>query len=210
MPRQIRLNAFDMNCVGHQSPGLWTHPRTAPAFTTRSTTGLSWHSSSSAANSTHSSWPMCSASTTSTAGSPDAAIAQAVQMPVNDPLLLIPAMAYVTRNLGFGVTCAVSYEHPCTLGARRRLGVESRSRRLFRSRGIKQRRHEPTRTFDGDHAVPMVRILFPPAGSLQTLGPSPLFCPGRIHEEPNLSVPPAGDRSPRGIKGAGCRLDVSE
>ncbi len=25
--REIRLNAFDMNCVGHQSPGLWTHPR---------------------------------------------------------------------------------------------------------------------------------------------------------------------------------------
>src|SRR5437762_13696479 len=27
MPKQIRLNAFDMNCVGHQSPGLWTQPR---------------------------------------------------------------------------------------------------------------------------------------------------------------------------------------
>jgi alkanesulfonate monooxygenase SsuD/methylene tetrahydromethanopterin reductase-like flavin-dependent oxidoreductase (luciferase family) len=27
MPRQIRFNAFDMNCVGHQSPGLWAHPR---------------------------------------------------------------------------------------------------------------------------------------------------------------------------------------
>ena len=27
MARQIRLNAFDMNCVGHQSPGLWAHPR---------------------------------------------------------------------------------------------------------------------------------------------------------------------------------------
>jgi hypothetical protein len=26
MPKQIRLNAFAMNCVGHQSPGLWTHP----------------------------------------------------------------------------------------------------------------------------------------------------------------------------------------
>ena len=26
MPKQIRLNAFDMNCVGHQSPGLWTYP----------------------------------------------------------------------------------------------------------------------------------------------------------------------------------------
>jgi hypothetical protein len=21
------MNAFDMNCVAHQSPGLWTHPR---------------------------------------------------------------------------------------------------------------------------------------------------------------------------------------
>jgi hypothetical protein len=37
-------------------------------------------------------------------GSPDAAIANAVQVPVN-ALLLIPAMAYVTSNLGFGVTC---------------------------------------------------------------------------------------------------------
>ena len=27
MAREIRLNAFDMNCVGHQSPGLWRHPR---------------------------------------------------------------------------------------------------------------------------------------------------------------------------------------
>ena len=27
MPKQIRLNAFDMNCVAHQSPGLWAHPR---------------------------------------------------------------------------------------------------------------------------------------------------------------------------------------
>jgi alkanesulfonate monooxygenase SsuD/methylene tetrahydromethanopterin reductase-like flavin-dependent oxidoreductase (luciferase family) len=39
-------------------------------------------------------------------------------VPVNDPLLLIPAMAYVTRNLGFGVTCAVSYEHPYILARR--------------------------------------------------------------------------------------------
>ena len=27
MTRPIRLNAFDMTCVGHQSPGLWAHPR---------------------------------------------------------------------------------------------------------------------------------------------------------------------------------------
>jgi hypothetical protein len=27
MTRQIRFNAFDMNSVGHQSLGLWAHPR---------------------------------------------------------------------------------------------------------------------------------------------------------------------------------------
>ena len=27
MTKQIRLNAFDMNCAGHLSAGLWTHPR---------------------------------------------------------------------------------------------------------------------------------------------------------------------------------------
>ena len=26
MTRRIRLNAFAMNTVGHQSPGLWRHP----------------------------------------------------------------------------------------------------------------------------------------------------------------------------------------
>lgn len=27
MSREIRINAFDMNCVGHIQQGLWTHPR---------------------------------------------------------------------------------------------------------------------------------------------------------------------------------------
>ena len=27
MNKPIRFNAFTMNTVGHQSPGLWTHPR---------------------------------------------------------------------------------------------------------------------------------------------------------------------------------------
>ena len=27
MRKNIRFNAFEMNCVGHQSPGLWSHPR---------------------------------------------------------------------------------------------------------------------------------------------------------------------------------------
>jgi FMN-dependent oxidoreductase (nitrilotriacetate monooxygenase family) len=112
MPKQIRLNAFDMNCIGHQSPGLWTHPRDqADRYNTLDYwVGLArvlergkfdalfladvlgiydvYH------------------------GSARTALEHAVQVPVNDPLMVIPAMAYVTQHLGFGVTCALSYEHP--------------------------------------------------------------------------------------------------
>jgi mannose-6-phosphate isomerase-like protein (cupin superfamily) len=45
-------------------------------------------------------------------GRADAAIRQGIQTPVNDPLLLVSAMAHVTEHLGFGVTCALTYEHP--------------------------------------------------------------------------------------------------
>lgn len=40
----------------------------------------------------------------------DAALRQCAQVPVNDPVLAIPTMAYETENLGFGVTCTLSFE----------------------------------------------------------------------------------------------------
>src|SRR5215472_11425949 len=118
MPREIRLNAFDMNCVGHIQHGMWAHPRDKSM---RYTELDHW----------------VSLAQTLECGlfdglfladilgvydvfhtSPDASIRHAVQIPVNDPLLLVPAMAYATQHLGFGVTCAVSYEHPYTLARR--------------------------------------------------------------------------------------------
>jgi len=118
MPKQIRLNAFDMNCVGHQSPGLWTHPRDR---SDRYNTLDYWIELAKLLERGKFD-ALFLADVLGVydvyRGSPDAAIANAVQVPVNDPLLLIPAMAYVTRNLGFGVTCAVSYEHPYTLARR--------------------------------------------------------------------------------------------
>jgi FMN-dependent oxidoreductase (nitrilotriacetate monooxygenase family) len=50
--------------------------------------------------------------------SPDGAIRHGVQVPVNDPLLLVPAMAHATQHLGFGVTANLSYE-PAYMFARR-------------------------------------------------------------------------------------------
>ena len=45
-------------------------------------------------------------------GNADAALRSAVQVTVNDPTLVIPAMAAVTRHLGFGVTANLTYEQP--------------------------------------------------------------------------------------------------
>ncbi|MDB0154156.1 5,10-methylene tetrahydromethanopterin reductase, partial [Acinetobacter baumannii] len=27
MTKRISFNAFEMNCIAHQSPGLWRHPQ---------------------------------------------------------------------------------------------------------------------------------------------------------------------------------------
>ncbi|VDR24864.1 Nitrilotriacetate monooxygenase component A [Raoultella terrigena] len=48
-------------------------------------------------------------------GKPDAALRTAAQSPVNDPLLLVSAMAAATRQLGFGITVSTTYEHPYLL-----------------------------------------------------------------------------------------------
>lgn len=44
--------------------------------------------------------------------SPDPSLRGAVQIPLLDPMLLIPAMAAATTHLGFGVTCNLAYEPP--------------------------------------------------------------------------------------------------
>jgi long-chain alkane monooxygenase len=51
-------------------------------------------------------------------GKADAALADGAQLPANDPLLVVSAMASVTENLGFGLTGSTSYEHPYALARR--------------------------------------------------------------------------------------------
>jgi len=43
---------------------------------------------------------------------PETAIRSAIQIPILDPLLLVPAMAAATKHLGFGVTANLSHEQP--------------------------------------------------------------------------------------------------
>ncbi len=112
MSKVIRLNAFDMSCVAHLSPGLWTHPRD------RSVDYKSLHYWVDLAK-TLERGKFDGLFIADVLGvydvfgnNHDAALRQCAQVPVNDPVLAIPTMAYATEHLGFGVTCTLSFEPP--------------------------------------------------------------------------------------------------
>ncbi|SFI75905.1 LLM class flavin-dependent oxidoreductase [Methylobacterium brachiatum] len=116
--KQIRLNAFNMNCVGHINHGLWTHPRdrSSDYNTLRYWTdqakllerGLFDGLFIADISGVYDIY----------GGGIDVTAREAVQLPVNDPSLLVPAMAAVTEHLGFGVTVNVHTEAPYTFARR--------------------------------------------------------------------------------------------
>ncbi|WP_082487267.1 LLM class flavin-dependent oxidoreductase [Leifsonia sp. Root112D2] len=112
MSRQIRFNAFDMNCVAHQSSGMWRHPddRSATYKDLEYWTELAKLLERGKFDG------IFIADVLGTydvyGGTNEGAIKHGAQVPVNDPMMLISAMAYVTENLGFGVTAGTAYEHP--------------------------------------------------------------------------------------------------
>jgi FMN-dependent oxidoreductase (nitrilotriacetate monooxygenase family) len=116
--KQIRLNAFDMNCPGHIQQGMWRHPRD------RSAEYLSLDHWAGLARTLERGLfdGLFLADVLGVydvyQGSPDTAIRGGVQVPVNDPMLLIPAMARVTHHLGFGVTANLSVEPPIAFARR--------------------------------------------------------------------------------------------
>ncbi|WP_062228913.1 LLM class flavin-dependent oxidoreductase [Aureimonas frigidaquae] len=116
--KEILLNAFAMNCVGHINHGLWTHPRDR---------SVDYHSLQH--------WTQLAQTLERGlfdglfladivgaydvyGGNVDLTLRESIQLPVNDPLLLVPAMAAVTRHLGFGVTVNINVEHPYTFARR--------------------------------------------------------------------------------------------
>lgn len=118
MSKRIRFNAFQMNTVGHQSPGLWTHPRdTSHRYTEpEHWTELARLLEAGRFDAVFLADVLGVYDVYQ--GSVDAALKHAVQVPLNDPLALVPLMAQATEHLGFGVTCALTYEHPYTFARR--------------------------------------------------------------------------------------------
>src|SRR6266568_2901535 len=112
MKKQIRLNAFAMNCVAHQSPGLWTHPRDRTAEYNRLPYWIDLARTLERGRFDGLFLADVLGVYDVFGDSPDAALRNAAQTPANEPLMLIPAMAAVTQNLGFGVTSNLSFEPP--------------------------------------------------------------------------------------------------
>ncbi len=112
MARHILLNAFDMNCVGHQSSGLWRHPRDRAS--TYNTLGYWTDLARTLERGLFDGLFLADVLGVYDVfgGNPDAALRNSSQVPVNDPAMLISAMAAVTEHLGFGLTCTLSYEPP--------------------------------------------------------------------------------------------------
>ncbi|MEZ0164967.1 LLM class flavin-dependent oxidoreductase [Kineococcus sp. LSe6-4] len=116
--KPLRLNAFAMACVGHQAAGLWTRAedRSADYRTLRHWTDLARLLERGGFDA------LFLADVLGTydvhGGSRDAAVRAAAQVPVNDPLGAVSAMAAVTENLGFGLTVTTTYEQPYSLARR--------------------------------------------------------------------------------------------
>ena len=112
MTREIRLNAFDMNCVGHQSPGLWRHP--SDRSWDYKTIGYWTHLAKVLERGLFDGIFLADVLGVYDVfgGNHDAALRNSTQLPVNDPMMLVSAIAAVTENLGIGVTAATAFEHP--------------------------------------------------------------------------------------------------
>lgn len=118
MPKPVILNAFVMATPSHLSPGLWRHP---DDISTRYTDLAFWTDLAQLLERGRFSAMFLADSYgiyDVYGGTAAPAFRHGLHTPILDPLLLVPAMAAVTRTLCFGVTCSTSYEHPFALARR--------------------------------------------------------------------------------------------
>lgn len=110
--KKILLNAFNMNCIGHINHGFWTHPRdTSTQYKT-----LEYWTNLAQLLERGLFDGLFIADIVGVYDvyqkSINVPLKESIQLPVNDPVLLVSAMAAVTKNLGFGLTANLTYEAP--------------------------------------------------------------------------------------------------
>ena len=118
MVKEIRLNAFHMNAPSHSWAGLWAHPNDVSM---RHDTPEYWaHLARTAERGLLDAVFLADVIGVYDVygASHDTAIRTGAQAPTLDPFPVVPLMAAVTENLGFGVTATLSYERPYLLARR--------------------------------------------------------------------------------------------
>ena len=116
--KQLLVNLFEMNCVSHIIHGQWV----LPDNNRHRFNELSYWTELAQLLEHGTFDGVFLADVIGTydgfRNSPDAALREAVQIPSNDPLLVITAMATVAKNLGFGATFSTTYEPPFAFARR--------------------------------------------------------------------------------------------
>lgn len=118
MARELLLNAFAMNCVGHQSQGLWRHPRDKSAEYKHADHWVELARLLERGKFDGLFLADVVGVYDVYGGSPETALREGVQVPTNDPLLVIPPMAQATEHLSFAVTVNLSHEAPLPFARR--------------------------------------------------------------------------------------------
>jgi long-chain alkane monooxygenase len=115
---RLRFNAFTMNCVSHIHHGQWIRPDTRQLEYNRLDAWVELAKLLERGKFDAVFLADVVGTYDSYGGSRDVAVEEGLQIPVNDPSLLIPAMAYATENLGFAFTASVLQDHPFNFARR--------------------------------------------------------------------------------------------
>ncbi len=111
-PKRLILNLFEMNCVSHITHGLWRLPdNNRERFN-----DIEYWTELARLLEDGGFDAVFLADVVGTydvfRGSAETAVRQGLQIPNNDPAVVVPAMAAVTKHLGFGITFSTTYEPP--------------------------------------------------------------------------------------------------
>ncbi|WP_108610481.1 LLM class flavin-dependent oxidoreductase [Aminobacter sp. MSH1] len=153
MKRMI-MNALRMACINHQAVGLWRYPGNH-GFEYKDLDYWTQTARDLEAACFDALFLADTLGLYDSYGSTSLGLRHAIHTPQSDPLMMISAMAAVTKHLGFAVTVTTSYEHPYLLArklttldhlTKGRLGwnvVTSNSDSAARNLGlVQQMRHE--------------------------------------------------------------------
>ncbi len=116
--RPLLFNAFTMNCVSHIHHGLWRRDDTRQRDYTQLDVWVELARILEAGCFDTLFLADVVGLYDNYRGGSETAIREAMQVPVNDPTLLIPAMAHATEHLGFAFTGSILAEHPYNFARR--------------------------------------------------------------------------------------------